>query len=124
MRGKMKYTRYMIFPLLILNLTAAIGFTDEDSDKFLKMTGFSMQYVEIEKPQGRNGECGHCKAVIYIPEGSYKVYCESCHKTTKVQSVFKCMSCGAENNVPDYPSKPIDCAYCGVENRLIQGLFG
>src|SRR3972149_2032602 len=98
--------------------------TDEDSDKFLKMTGFSMQYVEIEKPQGRNGECGHCKAVIYIPEGSYKVYCESCHKTTKVQSVFKCMSCGAENNVPDYPSKPIDCAYCGVENRLIQGLFG
>ncbi len=98
--------------------------TDEDSEKFLKMTGFSTQYVEIERPSGRNGECEHCKAEIYIPEGSYKVHCESCHKTTKVQSTFKCMSCGADNNVPDNPSKPIDCAYCGVENRLISALFG
>ncbi len=98
--------------------------TEEDSEKFLKMTGFSMQYVEIEKPSGRNGTCEHCKTEIYLPDGSYKVYCENCHKTTKVQPVFKCMSCGAENNVPDNPSKPIDCEFCGVENRLIQGLFG
>lgn len=98
--------------------------TDEDGDKFLKMTGFSMQYVEIEKPKGHDGACEHCGAKIYIPEGSYKVYCENCRKTTKVQQVFKCMSCGAENKVPEYPSKPIDCEFCGVENRLIQRMFG
>ena len=98
--------------------------TGEDQEKFLKKTGFSMQYVEIEKPKGSTGECEHCKAEIYIPEGSFKVHCESCHKTTKVHSVFKCMSCGAENKVPEYPAKPIDCEFCGVENRLIQGLFG
>jgi DNA-directed RNA polymerase subunit RPC12/RpoP len=98
--------------------------TDEDQDKFLKMTGFSMQYVEIEKPAGRTGECEHCKAEIYIPEGSFKVHCENCHKTSKVQQTFKCMSCGADNNVPEYPAKPINCEFCGVENRLIQRLFG
>jgi len=83
--------------------------TDEDQDRFLKMTGFSMQYVEIERPAGRTGECEHCKAEIYIPEGSFKVHCENCHKTTKVQQTFKCMSCGADNKVPEYPAKPIDC---------------
>ncbi len=98
--------------------------TDEDQDRFLKMTGFSMQYIEIERPAGRAGECEHCKAEIYIPEGSFKVHCESCHKTTKVQQSFKCMSCGADNKVPEYPAKPIDCEFCGVENRLIQRLFG
>jgi hypothetical protein len=98
--------------------------TEEDSDRFLKMTGFSTQYVEIERPSGKNGECEHCKAEIYIPEGSYKVFCEACHKSTKVQATFKCMSCGADNKVPDYPAKPIDCEFCGVENRLIQRLFG
>jgi hypothetical protein len=98
--------------------------TEEDTNKFLKMTGFSMQYVEIEKPQGKTGECSNCKAEIYMPEGSYKVYCENCHRTTKVQPVFKCMSCGAENKVPDNPAKPIDCEFCGVENRLISRQFG
>lgn len=98
--------------------------TEEDTEKFLKMTGFSTQYVEIEKPSGKNGSCSNCQAEIYIPEGAFKVHCESCHKTTKVQATFKCMSCGADNNVPEYPAKPIDCEFCGVENRLIQRLFG
>lgn len=98
--------------------------TDEEQERLLKLTGFSMQYVDIEVPKGRAGECSHCKAEIYIPEGSYKVHCEACHKTTKVQSTFKCMSCGADNNVPEFPAKPIDCEFCGVENRLIRALFG
>jgi DNA-directed RNA polymerase subunit RPC12/RpoP len=98
--------------------------TEENQTKLLKMTGFSLEYVEIEQPPGHTGECAHCKAEIYIPSGSFKVYCEACHKTTKVQSQFKCSSCGAENPVPDNPSKPIECAYCGVENRLIKALFG
>ena len=95
-----------------------------EQKRLLDMTGFNMQYVDIEKPSGSQGECEHCKAEIYIPEGSFKVYCESCRKTTKVQQVFNCMSCGAENKVPEYPAKPIDCEFCGVENRLIQRLFG
>lgn len=98
--------------------------TEEDTGKFLKMTGFSMQYIEIEKPSGKNGSCSNCRAEIYIPEGAFKVHCEACNKTTKVQAAFKCMSCGADNNVPDNPAKPIDCEFCGVENRLIQRLFG
>jgi DNA-directed RNA polymerase subunit RPC12/RpoP len=98
--------------------------TEDDTDRFLKMTGFSTQYVEIEKPKGGPGECSNCKAEIYIPEGAYKVYCEACHRTTKIHAAFKCMSCGADNKVPDNPGKPIDCEFCGVENRLIQRLFG
>ncbi len=98
--------------------------SDADADKFLSSTGFKIQYVDLQTPDGKKGNCEHCSAEIFIPAGSYKVYCEKCRKTTKVESFFKCMSCGAENNVPENPSKPIDCAYCGVENRLIQPLFG
>lgn len=98
--------------------------TDADIDRFLKLTGFSMQYMEIEKPAGRNTECKNCKANVYVPEGSYKVYCESCHRVMQVEMTFKCSSCGAQNNVPDTPSRPVDCEFCGVENRLIQRFFG
>ena len=97
---------------------------NDEQKKLLDKSGFNMQYVDIERPAGREGECEHCKSEIYIPEGSYKVFCEKCRKTTKVQQSFKCMSCGAENSVPEYPAKPIDCEFCGVENRLIQRLFG
>jgi DNA-directed RNA polymerase subunit RPC12/RpoP len=98
--------------------------TDEEQQRLLNMTGFNMQYVEIDRPAGKKGECEHCGAEIFIPEGSYKVYCESCRKITRVQQTFKCMSCGSENMVPEYPAKPIDCEFCGVENRLIKALFG
>jgi DNA-directed RNA polymerase subunit RPC12/RpoP len=98
--------------------------TDADADRFLKLSGFTMEYVELDTPPGHKGECEHCKAEIYIPEGSYRVYCEACRKTTMVQRTIKCLSCGAENDVPDNPSKPIECAFCGVENRLIKGMFG
>ncbi|HMS34360.1 MAG TPA: hypothetical protein PKC91_09750 [Ignavibacteria bacterium] len=98
--------------------------TSEDADKFLSDAGLSLQYTELEKTVGRTGNCEHCKAEIYIPEGSYKVYCETCHRTSKILKTFNCSSCGAQNSVPDNPSKPIDCEYCGVENRLIQAFFG
>lgn len=98
--------------------------TDTEQQRLLDMTGFNMQYVEIERPSGSKGECWNCKAEIFIPDGSFKVHCENCHMTTKVKQSFKCMSCGAENKVPEYPAKPIDCEFCGVENRLIQRLFG
>ena len=55
---------------------------------------------------------------------NFKCLCESCHKTTKVKKVFACMSCGAENDVPNNPYNPIDCAFCGTENRLIKAWFG
>ncbi len=98
--------------------------SDEDQTKLLKMTHFSSEYAEIQQPPGHSANCEHCKAEIYIPAGSFRVFCENCRKSNKVQSVFKCSSCGAENPVPDFPSKPIECAYCGVENRLIKALFG
>ncbi|MDQ3194153.1 MAG: hypothetical protein M3P82_04045 [Bacteroidota bacterium] len=98
--------------------------TDEDVKKFLGKTGFSLQYMELEKPEGTAGYCEHCKSEIYIPEGSYKVYCESCHRVSHVKKTFICSSCGAQNSVPDNPSKPIDCEFCGVENRLITRFFG
>jgi len=98
--------------------------TDEEADRFLKITGFSLQYVELEKPTGEDLCCEHCSKEVFAPGGSYKVYCENCHKTTRVKTVFDCMSCGAENKVPEFPAKPVDCAYCGTENRLIKPLFG
>lgn len=98
--------------------------TDEDQNRLIKQAGFSMEYVEIEQPPGHMGNCEHCQAELYMPEGSYRVYCEKCRKTTRVQSHFKCLSCGAENTVPDNPSKPVKCEFCGVENRLIKALFG
>jgi DNA-directed RNA polymerase subunit RPC12/RpoP len=98
--------------------------TESDADKFLKMTGFSLQYMDIEKPTGKKEKCTFCNSEIFIPEGSYKVYCENCHKKNVVQAFFLCSSCGAESSVPDNPAKPIDCEYCGTENRLIKPLFG
>jgi DNA-directed RNA polymerase subunit RPC12/RpoP len=98
--------------------------TEDDVDRFLKMSGFSMQYVQIEKPVGKKGKCSHCSSDIFIPAGAYKVFCEACRKSTKIHSSFKCMSCGSDNDVPDNPGRPIDCAFCGVENRLIHRLFG
>ena len=95
-----------------------------DADKFLRESGFSLQYTELEKPAGRSGNCEHCNAVLYIPEGSFKIYCESCHRPSKILRTFLCSSCGAKNSVPDDPSKPVDCEYCGVENRLIKAFFG
>lgn len=113
---KMKISMFVQLWLPYLN--------NEDAEKFLSMTGFTLQYVELEKPKGDKTNCSHCRNELFVPEGSYKVYCEKCHKSTFVQSKFRCMSCGAENNVPENPGKPIDCEYCGVENRLIQPLFG
>jgi DNA-directed RNA polymerase subunit RPC12/RpoP len=98
--------------------------TDEDSKKLLKLTGFSLDYVEIAPPKGHEGKCEHCQAALFIPEGSYKVFCEKCRKKTRVFSTYKCTSCGADNNVPDNPGKPIVCQYCGTENRIIRPMFG
>lgn len=98
--------------------------TEDDTQKFLKLTGFSLEYMEIDPPKGREGKCEHCEAPIFMPEGSYKVFCESCHKKTRVLATFKCSSCGGVNNVPDNPYKPIDCQFCGTENRIIRPMFG
>ena len=113
---KMKISMFVQIWLPYLN--------EKDADRFLSMSGFSLQYVELDKPKGNKANCEHCQSEIFIPDGSYRVYCEKCHKTTLVQSKFKCMSCGADNDVPENPGKPIDCAFCGVENRLMQPLFG
>lgn len=98
--------------------------TDEDATRFLKMTGFNQQYIDLVKPEGAEISCPKCSAVLFIPEGSYKLYCESCHNVIQVRNNFNCMSCGAENTVPDNPSQPVDCSYCSTENRLIKPLFG
>lgn len=109
---------------LSMFIQAWIPYLDEETvDKLLRQTGFSLQYTEITKPKGENGNCEHCGGEVFFPEGSYKVYCENCHKINTVKKKFQCMSCGAENSVPDNPAKPIDCEFCGVENRLIQPHF-
>lgn len=98
--------------------------TQQDSDRLLKMLGFSNEYVEIERPAGSNLACGSCSNQLFAPEGSYRVFCEKCRKTTNVKSQFFCMSCGSPNAVPENPAKPIDCRNCGIANRLIQPQFG
>jgi len=113
---KMKLSMFVQIWLPYLN--------EEDTEKFLKDTGFNQQYVEMDKPSGNTISCEKCSHELFVPDGSYKIYCENCRHFTSVKQTFKCMSCGAENKVPENPSKTIDCEYCGTENRLIQPLFG
>ncbi len=98
--------------------------TDADAARFLKMTGFSNEYVETERPRGETIECSSCKAGVFAPDGSYRVFCERCRHTTRVVKQFFCASCGSPNDVPDDPGRPAACSRCGIANRLIRPLFG
>src|SRR5262249_23910499 len=98
--------------------------TDDDAAKLLGMLGFSNEYVEMERPKGRTIDCSGCKTKLFAPEGSYRVFCEKCRKSTNVNSVFYCTSCGSPNSVPENPGKPIDCERCGIANRLVRPLLG
>lgn len=96
---------------------------EKDAQKLIEQTHFVTEYTEISQPAGEHQSCSFCKKDLFVPQGSYKVYCESCHKTNAVKTAFNCTSCGTENTVPDNPAKPIKCISCGTENRLIQGWF-
>ena len=96
---------------------------EQDAERLLRLLGFSNEYVEIERPAGKSIACA-CSAEIFAPEGSYKIFCEKCRKTTLLRSQFFCMSCGSPNDVPENPAKPIECSSCGIANRLIQPQFG
>ena len=98
--------------------------TPSDADRLLRLLGFSNEYVEIERPTGAFVNCGTCSDQLFAPEGSYKVFCEKCRKITNVRSKFFCMSCGSPNEIPENPAKPVDCASCGIANRLVQPQFG
>jgi LSD1 subclass zinc finger protein len=98
--------------------------TSTDADRLLKLLGFSNEYVEIERPAGSIVNCGTCSNELFAPEGSYKVFCETCRKTTSVRSQFFCMSCGSPNEIPENPARPIDCRICGIASRLVQPQFG
>ncbi len=98
--------------------------TDQDADKLLKMLGFTNEYEEIKRPPGTTVECETCKASLFAPEGSYKIFCENCRKTTQVRSQFFCMSCGSPNDVSENPGKPIECSMCGIANRIVHPYFG
>lgn len=98
--------------------------TEADADRLLKTLGFSNEYAEIERPSGQTVNCGSCGNSLFAPEGSYKVFCERCRKTTPLRSQFYCMSCGSPNEVPENPARSIDCTNCGIANRLIQPQFG
>jgi LSD1 subclass zinc finger protein len=98
--------------------------TDSDAERLLKMLAFSNEYVETSPPPGNSVECTSCRCSLFAPEGSYRVFCEACRKTTAVRSSFYCMSCGAPNQVHDNPARPVPCANCGIANRLINPLLG
>lgn len=96
----------------------------DDAAKLLEMTGFKLEYAEIRDPQGSMAKCGHCPAEMFVPDGSYKIFCESCRKMTRLSESFYCTSCGSPNSVPDNPGKPANCTNCKTENRLIRPQFG
>lgn len=98
--------------------------TDEDADRLLKMLGFSNEYEEIKRPDGDTVECPACRSKLFAPAPSYRVFCEECRRSVPVRSRFFCMSCGAENEVPEYLGDPIECGRCGIANRLIIRFFG
>jgi hypothetical protein len=98
--------------------------TDADADRLLKMLGFSNEFEEIERPPGETVKCETCSWQLFAPEGSYKIFCENCRKTTRVRAQFFCMSCGSPNDVSENPAKPIDCGRCGITNRIVHPYFG
>lgn len=97
---------------------------DDDTNTLLKMFGFSNEYEEIEMPSGENIRCETCRTALFAPDGSYRVFCEKCRRSTNVRSRFFCMSCGSPNSVPEDPSKPVECIQCGIANRIIRPYFG
>jgi len=98
--------------------------TNEDADRLLKRLGFSTEYVEMSPTAGGTVQCSTCRGQLFAPEGSYRVYCEKCRRTTALKSQFFCMSCGSPNQVPDNPGKPIKCSSCGISNRLVLPQLG
>lgn len=98
--------------------------TESDAERFLKMVGFSNEYEEIKRPPGTTVGCETCKEKLFAPEGSYKIFCEKCRRTTRVLSQFFCMSCGSPNDVSENPAKPIECRMCGIANRIVHPYFG
>ncbi len=94
--------------------------SEDDVTKLLAMTHFANEYTEAFHSAGENQPCQYCKVELFVPKGSYKIFCEHCHKINLVKAVFNCTSCGTENPVPDNPGKPVQCISCGTENRLIQ----
>lgn len=98
--------------------------SDADADRLLEMLGFSNDYEDIEQPNGSTIDCGHCNFQLFAPEGSLRVFCEHCRRTTPVRSRFFCSSCGSPNDIPNDPAKSANCSNCGIANRLIQPFFG
>lgn len=98
--------------------------TSPDAARLLEITGFKLEYTDISPPAGKVVKCSHCRNDLFVPQGAYKIFCESCRKMSRLSESFFCMSCGSPNDVPDNPGKPIDCKSCKVENRLIRPLFG
>lgn len=96
----------------------------EDGDQFLKELHYSNEYTEMQPLDGQDIDCSHCKEKIFAPKGSFKVYCEKCHTTNKVQQVYHCVSCHDANPVPDDPAKEVMCNSCKTVNRLITPLHG
>ena len=92
----------------------------KDAKMLLEKTGFSAEYVDIQVMDGENQNCQFCQQAIFVPNGSYKVMCEHCLKVNDITSMFSCISCGLENQVPQNPAKPINCISCGTENRLVK----
>jgi hypothetical protein len=98
--------------------------SDADADRLLEMLGFSNDYEDIEQPNGSTIDCGHCTFQLFAPEGSLRVFCEHCRRTTPVRSRFFCSSCGSPNDIPNDPARSANCSNCGIANRLIQPFFG
>ena len=92
-----------------------------DAEKLLQMAAFTHEYIDAITITGNEQICQFCQNNIFIPDGAYKTLCEHCLKINVVRTIFHCLSCGAENTVPENPAKPVDCIHCGTENRLIIG---
>lgn len=97
--------------------------TEEDVTRQIKQTNFSNEYTDVKQPDGNKQPCQFCQHELFVPDGSYKIFCEDCHKINTIKTVFTCTACGAENAVPDNPGKPVNCSNCGTENRLINRWF-
>lgn len=92
-------------------------------EQLLDFIGLKTEYIDIPPIEIKEKPCKNCNTTIQVPNGAIISKCGSCN-TDNVWTKVACTGCGAENELPEDWQEIISCAYCTVETRVVNKLFG
>ena len=92
-------------------------------ERFLDYIGLKTEYIDIPPVEIKEKPCKSCNQLMQVPNGAIVSKCGNCN-TDNVWTKVACTGCGAENELPDDWQETITCAYCTVETRVVNKLFG